>query len=37
MTPGINAVYELADSEGTEVDCLRGRLRSVSQILWAPS
>lgn len=30
-TPGINTVQELADSEGFEVDCMGGRLRSLSQ------
>jgi DeoR/GlpR family transcriptional regulator of sugar metabolism len=35
-TPGINAVQELADSEGIEVDCLGGRLRGVSQSFVCP-
>ncbi|MDR6794796.1 DeoR/GlpR family transcriptional regulator of sugar metabolism [Pseudarthrobacter oxydans] len=29
--PGINTMQKLADSEGIEVDCLGGRLPSVSQ------
>lgn len=34
-TPGINTMQELADSEG-EVDCLGGRLRSLSQSFVGP-
>jgi DeoR/GlpR family transcriptional regulator of sugar metabolism len=29
-TPGLNTLQELADSEGIEVDCLGGRLHSLS-------
>ena len=35
-TPGINTMQELADSEGIEVDCLGGRLRSLSQSFVGP-
>jgi len=35
-TPGINTMQELAESEGIEVDCLGGRLRSVSQSFVGP-
>ena len=35
-TPGINTLQELADSEGIEVDCLGGRLRSLSQSFVGP-
>ncbi|GAA5198096.1 DeoR/GlpR family DNA-binding transcription regulator [Arthrobacter gyeryongensis] len=35
-TPGINTMQELADSEGVEVDCLGGRLRSLSQSFVGP-
>jgi DeoR/GlpR family transcriptional regulator of sugar metabolism len=34
--PGINTLQELAESEGIEVDCLGGRLRSVSQSFVGP-
>ncbi|MFF2840844.1 DeoR/GlpR family DNA-binding transcription regulator [Paenarthrobacter sp. NPDC057981] len=35
-TPGINTLQELADSEGIEVDCLGGRLRTLSQSFVGP-
>jgi DeoR/GlpR family transcriptional regulator of sugar metabolism len=35
-TPGINTMQELADSEGIEMDCLGGRLRSLSQSFVGP-
>ena len=35
-TPGINTMQELAESEGIEVDCLGGRLRSLSQSFVGP-
>jgi DeoR/GlpR family transcriptional regulator of sugar metabolism len=35
-TPGINTTEELADSEGIEMDCLGGRLRSLSQSFAVP-
>ncbi|GAA1253727.1 hypothetical protein GCM10009589_00770 [Arthrobacter pascens] len=35
-TPGINTMQELADSEGIDVDCLGGRLRSLSQSFVGP-
>lgn len=35
-TPGINTLQELADSPGIDVDCLGGRLRSVSQTFVGP-
>ncbi|WP_347559542.1 hypothetical protein [Arthrobacter sp. S39] len=35
-TPGINTLQELVDSEDIEVDCLVGRLRSVSQSSVGP-
>ena len=35
-TPGINTLQELADSEGIEVNCLGGRLRTLSQSFVGP-
>ena len=35
-TPALNTVQELADSPGIQVDCLGGRLRSVSQTFVGP-
>lgn len=35
-TPALNIVQELADSPGIPVDCLGGRLRSVSQTFVGP-
>ncbi|MBL0706202.1 DeoR/GlpR family DNA-binding transcription regulator [Sinomonas cellulolyticus] len=35
-TPALNTVQELADSSGINVDCLGGRLRSVSQTFVGP-
>ncbi|AMM30771.1 DeoR family transcriptional regulator [Sinomonas atrocyanea] len=35
-TPALNTVQELADSPGIHVDCLGGRLRSVSQTFVGP-
>ena len=35
-TPGVTTMQELADSEGIEVDCLGGRLRSPSQSFVGP-
>lgn len=35
-TPALNTVQELSDSPGVQVDCLGGRLRSVSQTFVGP-
>lgn len=35
-TPALNTVQELADSPGIRIDCLGGRLRSVSQTFVGP-
>jgi len=35
-TPGINTLQELADSEGVTIDCLGGRMRSLSQSFVGP-
>ncbi|WP_334171524.1 DeoR/GlpR family DNA-binding transcription regulator [Sinomonas sp.] len=35
-TPALNTVQELGDSPGIQVDCLGGRLRSVSQTFLGP-
>ncbi|GAB3273835.1 DeoR/GlpR family DNA-binding transcription regulator [Sinomonas notoginsengisoli] len=35
-TPALNTVQELSDSPGIQVDCLGGRLRSVSQTFVGP-
>ncbi len=35
-TPGINTLQELADSEGVTLDCLGGRMRSLSQSFVGP-